>query len=79
MLPTSVGQNLVPGGTLGIITTSAGIAKPASLTGIPSGAPVLPGGTPASLGTAVRTPNGQIMMMAPAATMQPLSRPPGEF
>ncbi|XP_045105755.1 activating transcription factor 7-interacting protein 1-like isoform X2 [Portunus trituberculatus] len=77
MLPSSVGQNLVPGSTLGIITTSAGIAKPATLTGIPTGAPVLPAGTPTSLGTAVRAPNGQIMMMAPAATMQPLTRPPG--
>ncbi|KAK8384041.1 hypothetical protein O3P69_016044 [Scylla paramamosain] len=77
VLPSSVGQNLVPGSTLGIITTSAGIAKPGTLTGIPTGTPVLPGGTPANLGTAVRAPNGQIMMMAPAATMQPLARPPG--
>lgn len=75
VLPSSVGQNLVPGSTLGIITTSSGIAKPAALTGIPTPAPGLPGATPAGLGTAVRTPNGQIMMMTPAATMQPLARP----
>lgn len=75
VMPTSMGQNLVPGSTLGIITTTSGIAKPATLTGIPTPTPGLTGATPASLGTAVRTPNGQIMMMTPAAPMQPLVRP----
>ncbi|XP_050729495.1 mucin-5AC-like isoform X4 [Eriocheir sinensis] len=74
VLPTSMGQNLIPGSTVGIITTSSGM-RPATLTGIPASAPGIPAGTSTSLGTAVRTPNGQIMMMAPAGTMQPLTRP----
>lgn len=69
-----MGQNLIPGSTVGIITTSSGM-RPATLTGIPASAPGIPTGTSNNLGTAVRTPNGQIMMMAPAGTMQPLTRP----
>ncbi|KAG0723507.1 Activating transcription factor 7-interacting protein 1 [Chionoecetes opilio] len=82
MLPTSMGQNLVPpGSTLGIITTNAGIGKPGTLTGLTASTQGLPGGAH-SLGTAARAPHnyGQIMMMAPAGSMQPLIRPsPGEF
>lgn len=69
-----MGQNLIPGSTVGIITTSSGM-RPATLTGIPASASGIPGGTSASLGTAVRAPNGQIMMMATAGTMQNLTRP----